>query len=197
MSFSSQPSQENGEQPEASITITDEKGQSLKCVVQSTLELDQQEYLLLVCVDQPVVILTWPDGETNEDEAAIPVESDSELDAVFPIAKAVLAEQNLTLHYSTISLTVSGELPELSEEDLESMTSDEIDGEAEEYEELVWLASFYYKEQEYGVYIPLDPFLILARVDEQGQPQLLSPEELQQIEPLLPMIEDQLFEDMA
>jgi hypothetical protein len=197
MSFSSQPSQENGERPEASITITDEKGQSLKCVVQSTLEVDQQEYLLLVCVDQPVVILTWPDGSVDDDEAAIPVESDSELEAVFPIAKAVLAEQNLTLHHSTITLTVSGELPELSEEDLQSVTADENDGETEEYEELVWLASFYHQEQEYGVYIPLDPFLILARVDQHGEPQLLSPEELQQIEPLLPMIEDQLFDDMA
>ena len=197
MTFSSRHSQENGELPEAFVTITDEKGQSLKCVVQSTLEVDQQEYLLLVCADQPVVILTWPDGATDEDEAAIAVESDSELEVLFPLAKAVLAEHNLTLHHSTITLTVSGELPELSEEDMESITSDDVDSEGDDYEELVWLASFYHKEQEYGVYIPLDPFLILARVDEQGEPQLLSPEELQQIEPLLPMIEDQLFEDMA
>ncbi|MGB3534376.1 MAG: DUF3727 domain-containing protein [Microcoleaceae cyanobacterium] len=195
MTFSSRHSQDNGERPETSITITDEKGQSLNCYVQSTLQVENQEYLLLMCVDQPVVILTWPD--TNEDEAAIAVESDSELEILFPLAKAVLAEQNLTLHYSTVTLTVSGELPDLSEEDLASITPDDADSDSDEYEELVWLASFYHKEQEYGVYIPLDPFLILARVDEQGQPQLLSPEELQQIEPLLPMIEDQLFDDMA
>ena len=65
MTFSSRHSQENGEAPEAFVTITDEKGQSLKCVVQSTLEVDRQEYLLLVCADQPVVILTWPDGATR------------------------------------------------------------------------------------------------------------------------------------
>jgi hypothetical protein len=197
MTFSSRHPQENGELPQASVTVIDEQGQSLECYVQSTLEVDNQEYLLLICVDQPVVILTWPDTEEDEDEAAIPVESDHELKILFPIAKAVLAEQNLTLHYNTITLTVSGELPELSEEDLESMNSDDIDSDNDEYEELVWLASFYHKEQEYGVYLPLDPFLILARVDEQGKPQLLSPEELQQIEPLLPMIEDQLFDDMA
>jgi hypothetical protein len=197
MTFSSQHPQENGELPETPVTVTDEKGQSLECYVQSTLEVDRQEYLLLVCVDQPVVILTWPDGEDDEDEAAIPVESESELEVLFPLAKAVLAEQNLTLHYSTITLTVSGELPDLSEEDLELITPDDADSDSDEYEELVWLASFYHKKQEYGVYIPLDPFLILARVDEQGKPQLLSPEELQQIEPLLPMIEDQLFDDMA
>ncbi len=195
MTFSSRHPQENGEQPETSVTITDEKGQSLNCYIQSTLEVDNQEFLLLGCVDQPVVILTWPDAD--EDEAAIAVESDSELEVLFPSAKAVLAEQNLTLHYSTVTLTVSGELPDLSEEDLESITPDDADSDRDEYEELVWLASFYHKEQEYGVYIPLDPFLILARVDQQGNPQLLSPEELQQIEPLLPMIEDQLFDDMG
>jgi hypothetical protein len=197
MTFSSRHPQENGELPETSVTLTDDQGQSLECYVQSTLEVDHQEYLLLVCVDQPVVILTWPDGEDDEDEAAIPVESESELEVLFPLAKAVLAEQNLTLHYSTITLTVSGDLPDLSEEDLELITPDDADSDSDEYEELVWLASFYHKKQEYGVYIPLDPFLILARVDEQGKPQLLSPEELQQIEPLLPMIEDQLFDDMA
>lgn len=197
MTFSSRHPQENGELPETSVTITDEQGQALECYVQSTLEIDNQEYLLLVCVDQPVVILTWPDADKDDDEAAIPVESDNELQVLFPIAKAVLAEQNLTLHYSTITLTVSGELPDLSEEHLEAITPDDADSDSDEYEELVWLASFYHKKQEYGVYIPLDPFLILARVDEQGKPQLLSPEELQQIEPLLPMIEDQLFDDMA
>jgi hypothetical protein len=197
MTFSSRHPQENGELPETSFTITDEQGQALECYVQSTLEVDHQEYLLLICVNQPVVILTWPDADEDEDEAAIPVESESELEVLFPLAKAVLAEQNLTLHYSTITLTVSGELPDLSEEDLEAITPDDADSDSDEYEELVWLASFYHKKQEYGVYIPLDPFLILARVDEQGKPQLLSPEELQQIEPLLPMIEDQLFDDMA
>jgi hypothetical protein len=58
------------------------------------------------------------------------------------------------------------------------------------------LATFYHNDQEYAIYTPLDPYFILARLDEKGVPHLLSPEELKRLEPLLPMIEDQLFDEL-
>jgi uncharacterized protein YrzB (UPF0473 family) len=167
------------------LTLTDENGRSLTCYVEHSLEVDDQEYVLLLPVDSPVEIFAW-EGDGDEEEA-IPLEEDAEIDAVFSIAKAVLEEQNLVLKRTAVTLTVEGELPDLPEED-------GIEADEEGEEELQLVASFYNEEQEYAVYAPLDPFLILARLDEQGQPQLLSPEELEKIEPMLSTIEDQLFE---
>jgi uncharacterized protein YrzB (UPF0473 family) len=170
------------------VTITDDAGRTLTCTVEHSLELDGQEYVLLLPVDSPVEVVAWQ--EDGDEEEAIPVEDDSQIDLLFPIAKVVLEEQNLILKRTAVTLTVKGDLPEYSEEegleDLESGDGDE--------EELQFLASFYYEEQEFGVYAPLDPLFILARVDEDNQPHLLSEEELKRIEPLLPMLEDQILD---
>lgn len=168
------------------VTITDDNGRKLTCTVEHSVELDGQEYVLLLPVDSPVEIVAWQ--EDGDEEEAIPVENDSDIDLLFPIAKVVLEEQNLMLKRSAVTLTVEGELPEAVEEE-------EFDPESDDYEEeLQFLASFYYEEQEFGVYAPLDPFFILAKIDAKGEPKLLSPEELEKIEPMLPMIEEQLLD---
>ncbi len=192
MMFSSQSPQENGRSGEDVVTLTDDQGRSLDCLIQSIVQLEGQEYFLLVPVDAPVEILSLLDDDDN-DEGATPVESEEELDKIFPIAQVVLQEQNLTLKRTAVTLTVEGELPEIEEDDLED---DREDSEDVDYEEMMWLTSFYSEEQEYGIYTPVEPFFILARQNEQGQPRLLSAEELRAIEPLLPSIEDQLFDDL-
>lgn len=195
MMFPSQFPNKNGRSEESYVTLTDEQGRSLDCIIQSSIELEGQDYLLVLPVDSPVEILTWPDED--DDESAVPVESDAELDSIFPTAKVVLEEQNLTLKRTAVTLTVSGELPDFpDEEELNNVDLDSSEPEEREYEELLWLASFYHQEQEYGIYTPADPFFILARVNDQGEPQLLSPEEFKKLEPLLPLIEDQLFDDL-
>lgn len=201
--FPSQFPNKNGRSEESSVTVTDEQGRSLECIiVKSAIELEGQEYLLLLPVDNPVEILTWPTGE-EEDENAIPVESEEEIDLIFDLAKVVLAEQNLTLKRTAVTLTVAGELPDFLEEEEEELSNVDLDSsegepseDEEEYEELWRLATFYQEEQEYGIYALVDPFYILARMDEDGEAKLLSPEEYQQIEPLIPLIEDKLFDDL-
>ncbi|ERT04091.1 hypothetical protein M595_5966 [Lyngbya aestuarii BL J] len=192
MMFSSQSPQENGRSQEDIVTLTDEQGRSLNCMIQSILPLEGQDYLLLVPVDAPVEILRWPSDDEDE-ETPIPVESEAELDQILPLAQVVLEEQNLTLKRTAVTFTVGGELPEVDPDDLED--NDEDSGEGD-YEEMIELANFYCEEQEYGIYMPVEPFFILARQNERGEPQLLSSEELQRIEPLLPLIEDQLFDDL-
>lgn len=192
MMFSSQSPQENGRSQEDIVTLTDEQGRSLNCMIQSILPLEGQDYLLLVPVDAPVEILRWPSDDEG-DETPIPVESEAELDQILPLAQVVLEEQNLTLKRTAVTFTVGGELPEVDPDDLED--NDEDSGEGD-YEEMIELANFYCEEQEYGIYMPVEPFFILARQNERGEPQLLSSEELQRIEPLLPLIEDQLFDDL-
>lgn len=172
------------------VVLTDETGQSLNCYIEHSIDIEGQEYVFLLPIDSPVEIFAWQ--EEGDEEEAIPVEDDAEIERIFPIARAVLQEQNLELKRTAVTLTVEGDLPELNEEELE--VADE--GDSGEHEELQLLASFYDEEQEYAIYAPLDPFFILAKMDADGQPKLLSPEELSKIEPMLPMIEDQLFDEM-
>lgn len=182
---------DNGNSNEESVTLTDEVGRSLTCNIEYSMNLEGQEYALLLPIDSPVEIFTWQGDDT--DEAAIPVEDDTEIDKIFDTARVVLQEQNLTLRRTAVTLTVVGELPEFPEDD---MASDADPDEESEFEELMWLTSFYHEEQEYAIYTPLDPFFILARINDDGKPELLSEEEFQRLEPMLPMLEDQFFDEL-
>ncbi|MCU0541582.1 MAG: DUF3727 domain-containing protein [Oscillatoriaceae cyanobacterium Prado104] len=189
--FSSPNPKENGNSDEVSVTLTDEVGRSLTCNVEYSMNVEGQDYVLLLPVDSPVEIFTWHGDDS--DEAAILVEDETEIDKIFDTAKVVLQEQNLSLQRTAVTLTVVGELPEFPEEDV---VSDTESGEESDFEELLWLTSFYHEEQEYAIYTPLDPFFILARMSDDGKPELLSPEEYQKLEPLLPMLEDQFFDEL-
>jgi len=182
---------DNSNSNEESVTLTDEVGRSLTCNIEYSMNLEGQEYALLLPIDSPVEIFTWQGDDT--DEAAIPVEDETEIDKIFDTARVVLQEQNLTLRRTAVTLTVVGELPEFPEDE---MASDADPDEESEFEELMWLTSFYHEEQEYAIYTPLDPFFILARMNDDGKPELLSEEEFQRLEPMLPMLEDQFFDDL-
>jgi len=182
---------DNGNSNEESVTLTDEVGRSLTCNIEYSMNLEGQEYALLLPIDSPVEIFTWQGDDT--DEAAIPVEDEAEIDKIFDTARVVLQEQNLTLRRTAVTLTVVGELPEFPEDD---MASDADADEESEFEELMWLTSFYHEEQEYAIYTPLDPFFILARMNDDGKPELLSEEEFQRLEPMLPILEDQFFDEL-
>ena len=182
---------DNSNSNEESVTLTDEVGRSLTCNIEYSMNLEGQEYALLLPIDSPVEIFTWQGDDT--DEAAIPVEDETEIDKIFDTARVVLQEQNLTLRRTAVTLTVVGELPEFPEDE---MASDADPDEESDFEELMWLTSFYHEEQEYAIYTPLDPFFILARMNDDGKPELLSEEEFQRLEPMLPMLEDQFFDDL-
>lgn len=191
MSSSAYP-QENGQSDLGSVTLIDEVGRRLNCSIEHTLEVDDDEYLLLMPRDTPIQIVAW-DEEDEEDFAdATLIEDDEEIDILFPDAQAVLAEQNLTLKRTAYTLTVAGELPEMDEEEILTIEVEESDVELEP-EEFQLLASFYHEEQEYGIYTPLDPLLFLARRNKAGHPELLSPEEFKKLQPFL---EDLLFDEV-
>ncbi len=188
--FSSASFEENENSSAGSVTLTDEVGRSLECYVERSLFIEDQEYLLLLPVDAAIEIFAW---ESNgEDEEAIPVEDDATIEQIFSTAEAVLAEQNLILKRTAFALTVAGELPAVEDTELFTL---EIEDESDslEPEQLQLLASFYYEEQEYSIYTPLDPLLFFARLNSSGQPELLSPEEFQKVQPLLA---EQLFDEL-
>ncbi|MEW5858764.1 MAG: DUF3727 domain-containing protein [Cyanobacteriota bacterium] len=187
--FSSQPPEENGSSVQT-VSLTDESGRSLSCYIEHSIEVEGEEYVILLPVDSPVEIVAW-DEEKEEEEATL-VEDDAEIDEVFPTAQAVLAERNLALKRTAFALTVAGELPAVEEEEILTLEIEDDDTQLEP-EEFQFLASFYHKEQEYTIYTPLDPLLLFARINSAGEPVLLSPEEFKKVQPLL---EDQLFDEM-
>lgn len=177
---------------EDTISLTDEDGRSLVCYVEKSIEVDGREYLLLFPIDAPVQIFAWDDDAEDEDEALFDLEDD-EVDEVFDTARAVLAEQNLTLNRSALTLTARGELPEANEDDVITLNLDWDDQDEPSEESFQILAKFFHEEQEYIMCTPLDPLPIFAQMDGDEHLKLLEPEEYELVRSQL---EDKLFDDL-
>ena len=177
----SSPSFDSGRELDAQdiVTLTDAMGRSLDCYVENEITQDGTEYYFLMPVDQPVVILAWDEDE--EETAELPetelVEDPEELAAIFPDAKAVLAELDLTLQDTAHVMTVRGELPPLEEDKILSLeiADDEIEEDDLEAEELQELARFYHSDQLYSIYTPLEPIPIFVKVTEDEEMEILEP----------------------
>ena len=153
----------------STIVLTDETGKSLPCTVETKFKVDSTEYLLLQPVDFSVQIFAWQETDDDDETELVDV-TEEEIDLIFSTAQAVLSEQNLTLRRSAYTLTVSGELPEPTEEE----------GNCGEFQEL---ALFYYEEQAFSVFTALDPLMFIAKVGDSGQAEVLTPAEMAALEP--------------
>jgi hypothetical protein len=184
-------SPENEPDEADSVTLRDEDGRTLDCYVENAIDLEEISYLLLMPVDVPVVIIAWDEEEEEEEGSeAILLEDNEEIELIFADAKAVLAELDLTLKYTAYTLTVSGELPPIEDDDILTLELDEED-ENLEPEELQFLASFYHQEQRYSIYTPLAPLLFLAKCGSNGKMELVPPED----EQMQQILEELLFEE--
>ncbi|MBJ7900478.1 MAG: DUF3727 domain-containing protein [Cyanobacteria bacterium RI_101] len=184
-------SPENEPDEADSVTLQDDEGRTLDCYIENAIDLDDESYLLLMPVDVPVVVIAWDEEEEEEEDAeAILLEDDQELELIFADAKAVLAELDLTLKYTAYTLTVSGELPPIEDDDILTLELDEGEEDLEP-EELQFLASFYHEEQRYSIYTPLAPLLFLAKVNAKGKVELVPPED----EQMQQILEELLFEE--
>ena len=185
--------QENELEEADVITLWDEQGRSLDCYIENAYETDDLTYMLLVPVDTPVMILAWDEESEEEESDAFLIEDSEEIERVFADAKAVLAELDLLLRPTAHTLTVSGELPPLEEDNVLSL---EIDSDApsssSEPEELQFLASFFSEDQKYSIYSPLAPLLFLAVGDAEGKVELVSPDD----EGMGPILEELLFDEL-
>lgn len=185
--------QENELEEADIITLWDEQGRSLDCYIENAYETDDLTYMLLVPVDTPVMILAWDEESEEEESDAFLIEDSEEIERVFADAKAVLAELDLLLKPTAHTLTVSGELPPLEEDNVLSL---EIDSDApsssSEPEELQFLASFFSEDQKYSIYSPLAPLLFLAVGDADGKVELVSPDD----DGMGPILEELLFDEL-
>jgi len=159
----------NGEVP--TVLVRDDEGRDLLCFLEQLIPLDDKDYALLTPVDTPVSLFRLIEGNDPELIATI-----ASSEPILSVADVVLQEHDLTLVRSAVTLTVNGELDEPDPEELED---EETDDDSETYELLV---SFMVQEQEYGLYIPLDPFFVVARMTD-GQAKLVEGEEFDQVQP--------------
>lgn len=160
----------SGEVP--TVLVRDSTGRDLLCFLEQLIPLDGKDYALLTPVDTPVCLFRLQDEGDPE-----LIESIADSEQILSIADVVLQEHELTLVRSAVTLTVSGELDEPEPEDLEDEEGDDDDSET--YELLV---SFVADNQDYGLYIPLDPFFVVARMKESGAV-LVEGEDFDRIQP--------------
>ena len=177
------------------VTLRDDEGRKLPCYVEKSIDLEGTEFLLLLPVDLPIEVFVWQsaddeeDGEEGSEEILVDVE-DEDIDALFPSARAVLAELNLLLERSAHTLTAAGDLPEADEEDCFSLEIDEDDAEPMT-EDFQMLATFFHEGSQYTLCTPLEPLLFFATRQDDGSVELVDPEDFQKMRPQL---EDKLFD---
>ena len=137
------------------LLVRDSKGSDLLCFLEQIVPIEGHEYALLTPVDTPVSLFHLIDSGDPE-----LIETIEKNEPILEVADVVLQEYDLKLIRSALTLTVSGELEEPDPDELEE--EQDINDESETYELLV---SFKVDEKEYGLYIPLDPFFIVGKIE--------------------------------
>ncbi len=159
------------------LHITDSQGNELLCFLEQVVPLNGIEYVLLTPVDTPVCLFRL----SNENDPEL-IKTIEKTEPILEVADVVLQEYDLKLIRSAVTLTITGELEEPEPEELEEKDFDE---DSELYELLV---NFKVKEEEYGLYIPLDPFFVVGKVID-GNAIVLEGEEFDKVQP---QIEEEL-----
>ena len=152
------------------LLVKDSQGSDLLCFLEQVVPLEDNEYALLTPVDTPVSLF-----QLIDDQDPKLIETIEKNEPILEVADVVLQEHDLRLVRSAITLTVSGELDEPEPEEIEE---EDIDDESETYELLV---NFRVDNNEYGLYIPLDPFFIVGKLDD-GEVKLVEGEEFDKIQ---------------
>ncbi len=179
-------------QDRPTVAVKDEAGRVLMCQVEQTFEIGQQQYALLLPLDTPVEVFAWEPDEEDEDTDTLVDVEESDIEVLLPTARAVLAEHDLILQRSAVTLSVSGELPAPQEEDCFTLDIGDIDEDGEpDTEEFQTLATFFHDEVEYIICTPLDPLLIFAEMSAQGDARMIPPQEFER---LRPEIESSIFD---
>ena len=153
------------------LIVKDISGSELLCFLEQIVTLNKIDYALLTPVDTPVSLFRLSD--TKDPELVDKIKNN---EPILEVADIVLQEHDLKLIRSAVTLTVSGELDEPEPEELEE---DSIDEDSETYELLV---SFRAEDDEYGLYIPLDPFFIVGKMVK-DQVIVLNGDEFDKVQP--------------
>lgn len=158
------------------VVVRDGQGRQLLCFLEQLIPLDGRDYALLTPVDTPVCLVRIAQDDADQDEV---IEELDGAEQILSVAEVVLQEHDLTLVRSAVTLTVSGELEEPDPEELDEELEGDDDDDSDLYEMLI---QFRAEGQEYGLYIPLDPFFVVARM-EGSEARLVEGEEFERVQP--------------
>ncbi len=158
------------------FAATDDKGRKIECVLEHAIPIDGVNYALLTPNNTPVVLVRIGAYE-GDDEL---IEDWENVGDVLAAADQSLAEHELILVRSAVALTVAGELLPVEGEDIE--IEDDTTGEADLFELLI---PFHCNGQEYGLYIPLDPFFIVARMTSDNKGLVVTGDEFNRVQPII------------
>jgi len=156
------------------LLLKDSNNDELFCYLEQIVKVEGTEYALLTPVDTPVTLF-----KINEKDEPVLIEKIEKNEKLLQNADAVLQEHDLSLVRSAVTLTVSGELEEPDYDDLEEDEANK--DESETYELLV---NFNVLDDEYGLYVPLDPFFIVGKIEKNGA-LLVEDEEFDRVQPLI------------
>ena len=166
----------NGAGDVPTVLVRDSDGRQLLCFLEQLIPLDGNDYALLTPVDTPVCLVKIADDDSDDEV----IDELSGAEPILSVADVVLQEHDLTLVRSAVTLTVSGELDEPDPEDLDDEIEEGDDDEESDLYEM--LIQFRAEGEEYGLFIPLDPFFVVARM-ENGEGRLVEGEEFERIQP--------------
>ncbi len=155
------------------LLVSDSKGSELLCYLEQIVPIQGIDYVLLTPVDTPVCLF-----HLLENEDPILIKTIESKEPILDVADVVLQEHDLTLIRSAVTLTVSGELEEPEPEELEEQ---DLEDDSETYELLV---TFKVDNEEYGLYIPLDPFFIVGKLED-GKATVVEGSDFDNIQPLI------------
>lgn len=169
------------------LMVRDSQGRQLLCFLEQLIPLDGQDYALLSPVDTAVALVRLPADEEEEPEEIVDWQ---ERTPILEVAEAVLQEHNLTLVRSAATLTVTGDFEDSDpeeDEDIEEQIEEgeDIDEEAEDAGDLfesLLDRPFFVGEEQYDLFVPLDPFFVVASLDGQDA-RLVEGEEFERIQP--------------
>jgi Protein of unknown function (DUF3727) len=171
------PSNSSGDVP--TILVRDGQGRQLLCFLEQLIPLDGHDYGLLSPVDTPVCLVRIAEDDDADDEV---IEELDGAEEILSVAEVVLQEHELTLVRSAVTLTVSGELEEPDPDAIEDELEDDEEGDDEDSDLYEMLIQFRAQGQEYGLFIPVDPFFVVARL-ENGEGVLVEGEEFERVQP--------------
>ena len=169
--MSESKAQNNNEVP--TLLVNDSNGNELLCFLEQIVPIKETEYVLLTPVDTPVSLFRLRDDDDPE-----LIKTIKKKEPILEVADVVLQEYDLRLIRSAVTLTIAGELEEPEPEELEEKDFDE---DSELYELLV---NFKVENEEYGLYIPLDPFFVVGEIKD-GKAIVLEGEEFDKIQPII------------
>jgi Protein of unknown function (DUF3727) len=169
------------------IPFVDVKDQNfIECYADSVAVVDGVEYTIGVPCDYAVALCYFKD-----EDQLVPVElNDTLMDDIYPLAESILEEEfgdELVLQRTPQTLTLVGELEEEDDEEDDDFDDEDEDDDDDEDEEVEVLLAFEHNGRQYNLVRMLDPMLLVGKQDkdEPENRMLLSPEESDQVMPIL------------